>query len=781
MMSLRSMKFWLVAIVSCFVLATAYISILTFERQAALQKVSRYNTAWYVSQSVSEFLRLEQRLTALNVEGSGVDLEEVRLRFDILIGRLETLQSGAAGDFLKQDSARLAVIRDLTESMNVVEGLFSEAPASGTAIDALELLSSFERPLLSLASAANHFGAKMVAKDQQELIQLQVLFSALAGGLILCGIVLIVLLLRHNTMLGNAQGNLRRLAEDLHGTSAELQLSNSHFDAALNNISQGLCMIDSNGRLIVCNERFLELFGIPREYFLPGEVIHDIKIGTGKRENFQAFLHIYDHQRQIAQQRRSISFVLEHDDGRAFLISHQPLDAGGWVATYEDITDRRQTERKLAYMAHYDALTGLVNRHLLQDKLSDLLSHNATPAIPVAFFSLDLDLFKEVNDTLGHDIGDKLLGHVADRLIDCATNTDVVARMGGDEFAILRDISSGIYDHELFAATILEAISQPYQIDGQEIVIGGSIGIALSDGSADPEQLLKHADLALYRSKATGKGAYCLFQTEMDLELQARKTMEKDLRRALAEDQFEVFYQPIVNIHDEEICGFEALVRWNHPHRGYIPPVEFIPVAEDIGLINPISELVLARSCALAAKWPNNISLAVNLSAIQFRSVTLVNTISEALATSGLAASRLELEITESILLMESEQTLAILHQLRDLGVRIAMDDFGTGYSSLSYLARFPFDKIKIDKSFVRDLNTRADSRSIIKLIAGLGRSLDICTTAEGVETEEQFMELRAAGCTEVQGYYFAMPKPASELGYTLSESRHDIQCHRVA
>lgn len=778
-MSLRSMKFWLVVIVSCFVLATAYISVLTFERQAALQKVSRYNTAWYVSQSVSEFLRLEQRLAALGVEGSGVDVEEVRLRFDILIGRLETLQSGAAGDFLKQEPERLAVISDLTESMATVEAMLNAAPTSGTVVEALDILTSFERPLLALASAANHFGAKMVAEDQRELIQLQILFSALAGGLILCGIVLIILLLRHNTMLGKAQSSLKQLAEDLRGTSSELQLSNSHFDAALNNMSQGLCMVDSDGRLIVCNERFLELFDIPREHFAPGDVIQDIE--SGKCQNVRAFLNFYAHQRKIARQQRNIMFVQEHDDGRAFLISHQPLEAGGWVATYEDITERRQTERKLAYMAHYDTLTGLVNRNLLQEKLSDLLSHNATPAIPVAFFSLDLDLFKEVNDTLGHDIGDKLLGRVAQRLRGCADGSDIVARMGGDEFAILRDISSGPYEHELFAATILEAISQPYNIDGQEIVIGGSLGIALSDGSADPEQLLKHADLALYRSKANGRGSYSLFQTEMDIELQARKTMEKDLRRALAEDQFEVFYQPIVNVHDEEICGFEALVRWNHPEHGYVPPAEFVPVAEDIGLISRISEIVLARACALAAKWPNRLSLAVNLSAIQFRSSRLVDTISEALATSGLAASRLELEITESILLMESEQTLAILHQLRDLGVRIAMDDFGTGYSSLSYLARFPFDKIKIDKSFVRDLDTRADSRSIIKLIAGLGRSLDICTTAEGVETEEQLEELRAAGCTEVQGYYFAVPKRPSELEYTLSETRREILCHRVA
>lgn len=778
-MSLRSMKFWLVVIVSCFVLATAYISVLTFERQAALQKVSRYNTAWYVSQSVSEFLRLEQRLAALGVEGSGVDVEEVRLRFDILIGRLETLQSGAAGDFLKQEPERLAVISDLTESMATVEAMLNAAPTSGTVVEALDILTSFERPLLALASAANHFGAKMVAEDQRELIQLQILFSALAGGLILCGIVLIILLLRHNTMLGKAQSSLKQLAEDLRGTSSELQLSNSHFDAALNNMSQGLCMVDSDGRLIVCNERFLELFDIPREHFSPGDVIQDIE--SGKCQNVRAFLNFYAHQRKIARQQRNIMFVQEHDDGRAFLISHQPLEAGGWVATYEDITERRQTERKLAYMAHYDTLTGLVNRNLLQEKLSDLLSHNATPAIPVAFFSLDLDLFKEVNDTLGHDIGDKLLGRVAQRLRGCADGSDIVARMGGDEFAILRDISSGPYEHELFAATILEAISQPYNIDGQEIVIGGSLGIALSDGSMDPEQLLKHADLALYRSKANGRGSYSLFQTEMDIELQARKTMEKDLRRALAEDQFEVFYQPIVNVHDEEICGFEALVRWNHPEHGYVPPAEFVPVAEDIGLISRISEIVLARACALAAKWPNRLSLAVNLSAIQFRSSRLVDTISEALATSGLAASRLELEITESILLMESEQTLAILHQLRDLGVRIAMDDFGTGYSSLSYLARFPFDKIKIDKSFVRDLDTRADSRSIIKLIAGLGRSLDICTTAEGVETEEQLEELRAAGCTEVQGYYFAVPKRPSELEYTLSETRREILCHRVA
>lgn len=780
-MSLRSLRIWLVAIVTCFVAATSYISFVTIERQDALQKVSRYNTAWNVSQSVSEFMRLEQRIAALAVRNSGTDLDEVRLRFDIFMGRLQTLQSGTAGDFLRQDPERRAIVSDLSESMATIESMLNTAETSEFVPRALEILSAFERPLASVASAANQYGASRVADDQKELIQLHLLFSILAGGLILCGIVLIVLLLLHNRMLGRAHTTSQKLAEDLHGTTTELQLRNSHFDAALNNMSQGLCMADSDGRLIVCNVRFLEIFDISQQKLSPGDSIEKIGMADSDVNGISAFSQVYEQQQRVAAKNRSTSFVQELDDGRAYSIAHEPLREGGWVATYEDITERRQAESKIAYMAHYDALTGLVNRNLLQEKLTSVLEQTECQKAPIAFFALDLDRFKEVNDTLGHDIGDKLLGFVADRLHECANRSDVVARMGGDEFAILRNSPVSVEEHASFASQLIETIGEPYHIDGQEIVIGGSIGIAMSDESTGPEQLLKNADLALYSSKANGRGAYCFFEPEMDAELQARKLLEQDLRQALAEDQFDVYYQPIVNVRDEDISGFEALIRWRHPERGMVPPAEFIPIAEDMGLIIPIGELVLARACATAAKWPGNQSVAVNLSAIQFRTSTLIETISKALSNSGLPADRLELEITESILLMESEQTLATLRELSQLGVRIAMDDFGTGYSSLSYLARFPFDKIKIDQSFVRNLDDRSDSLSIIKLIVGLGRSLGMRTTAEGVETKEQFQMLRAAGCTEVQGYYFAKPAPSSELEHSLSSDNRKLMCRRVA
>jgi diguanylate cyclase (GGDEF)-like protein len=380
-------------------------------------------------------------------------------------------------------------------------------------------------------------------------------------------------------------------------------------------------------------------------------------------------------------------------------------------------------------------------------------------------FCLDLDFFKNVNDTLGHLIGDKLLCAATQRLQETLREVDTVARLGGDEFAILQLGPRGPEHAGTLAQRLINAINQPYEIDGHHVVVSASIGIAIApnDGTTT-EQLLRNADMALYRAKSEGRATFRFFEPEMDANLQARRHLELDLRKALENGEFELYYQPQVNVLSETLSGCEALLRWNHPTRGLVSPGDFVPLAEEIGLIVPIGEWVLHQACAEAAQWPIPIKIAVNLSPAQFRSRTLVQTVVEALTRSGLPPSRLELEITESVLLHDNEATLATLHELRRFGIRISMDDFGTGYSSLSYLRSFPFDKIKIDRSFIQDLSTRSDCGAIIKAVAGLGRGLGIITTAEGVETAEQLEHIRAEGCTEVQGYLFSAPQPAAKI-----------------
>jgi diguanylate cyclase (GGDEF)-like protein/PAS domain S-box-containing protein len=429
-----------------------------------------------------------------------------------------------------------------------------------------------------------------------------------------------------------------------------------------------------------------------------------------------------------------------------------------------DVTERKQAEARIAHMAHHDALTDLPNRILFHERLNELLKR-VRPGESLAVHCLDLDHFKSVNDALGHPIGDELLKSVAGRLADCLREGDMVARLGGDEFAILQFPIRDPNEASVLANKLIDVASKPYQVQSHEFVVGASIGIALAPGDGEASDvLLRNADMALYRAKGEGRGTAHFFEPEMDRRIQARRTLELDLRKALANSEFELFYQPLINLGNNAIVGFEALLRWRHPERGMIAPTEFIPLAEEIGLIVPLGDWVLRQACADAMRWPSDVSVAVNLSPIQFRSRSIVKAVLTALAHSRLPANRLQLEITESVLLGETEANLATLHQLREIGVRISMDDFGTGYSSLSYLRCFPFDKIKIDRSFVKELAERPDCVAIIRAIAGLGMSLGIATTAEGIETAEQLDRVRAEGCTEVQGYLFSPPRPASEL-----------------
>jgi diguanylate cyclase (GGDEF)-like protein/PAS domain S-box-containing protein len=437
----------------------------------------------------------------------------------------------------------------------------------------------------------------------------------------------------------------------------------------------------------------------------------------------------------------------------------------GYLVAIVDITERRKVEARIAYMAHHDGLTNLPNRELYQDRLKQVLEQGQSENKRVAVLCVDLDLFKNVNDSFGHPMGDRLLRLVADRLRSQVRGNNLVARLGGDEFAIILAPDVSPNEASGFATRLIKILSAAYDLDGIEVVIGASIGIALSPGDGDTsEELMRNADMALYQAKSDGGGIHHFFEREMDRQAQKRRDMELDLRRAFANGEFEVHYQPLVDIAADRISGFESLLRWQHPEKGMISPADFIPVAEDIGLIVALGEWVLREACSEAVKWPADVKVAVNLSPVQFRSRNLVQMVISALAHSGLPATRLELEITESLFLAETEANLAILHQLRELGVSISMDDFGTGYSSLSYLRSFPFDKIKIDRSFVKDLAERSDCVAIVRAISGLGRSLNITTTAEGVETIDQLDWLRAEGCNEVQGFLFSAAKPAAEI-----------------
>jgi diguanylate cyclase (GGDEF)-like protein/PAS domain S-box-containing protein len=442
----------------------------------------------------------------------------------------------------------------------------------------------------------------------------------------------------------------------------------------------------------------------------------------------------------------------------------------GYLVAVVDITERRKAEARIAYMAHHDGLTNLANRELYQERLREALEAGGSGHKRVAVLCLDLDLFKNVNDSFGHPMGDRLLQQVAERLRVQVRGNNLAARLGGDEFAVILADEVSPKEVSGFAARLIGVLSAPYDIDGNEVVIGASIGIALSPGDGGTfEELMRNADMALYRAKQDGGGVHRFFEREMDLQAQKRREMELDLRRAFANGEFELHYQPLVDIATDKISGFESLLRWRHPDKGMISPAEFIPVAEDIGLITAIGEWVLREACSEAVKWPSEVKVAVNLSPVQFRSRNLVQVVISPLANSGLSPRRLELEITESVFLAETEANLATLHQLRELGVAISMDDFGTGYSSLSYLRSFPFDKIKIDRSFVKDLANRSDCVAIVRAISGLGRSLNITTTAEGVETVDQLDWLRAEGCNEVQGFLFSAAKPAAEVEQLLS------------
>jgi diguanylate cyclase (GGDEF)-like protein/PAS domain S-box-containing protein len=686
---------------------------------------------------------------------------------------------------------------------------------------------------------------------------------------------------------------VRQMSRQNRESQARLESERLRLDTALNNMTQGLVLYDASARIVICNQRYLDMYQLSTEIVKPGCRFYDLIRHRKETGSFNGDVDEFCSNilKNVAQGKVTVS-NLKAKDGRTVQIVNKPLAQGGWVATIEDITGRRNLEEerdrnyaflrqiidhiptqitvkdvrdrkyvlanrvaethfglpceeivgktatdlfpkeiadaiaaedelalnspdglfqdvrpsqtkgrsqrfitskrigipdqsgetryminvvddvtkqrradeRIAHLAHYDALTDLPNRVLFREQIERELQRTSQGA-QFALLYIDIDEFKGINDSLGHHVGDELLKTVATRIRSCIGENDLIARLGGDEFAVIQTGLENGTDVVEFVTRIHEAIRQPYQCLGHQLSTDASIGIARApqDGT-ELDQLIKNADLAMYGAKADGRRTHRFFEPAMDASAKAKLAMEQDLRQALGDGGFEIHYQPLVDLQRNEVTGCEALLRWRHPERGMISPAEFIPVAEDTGLINELGEWVLRTACAEAASWPNHIRLAVNVSPVQLKCQTLALKIAGALAASGLSPGRLELEITEAVLIRDDEAALAILHQLRAIGVRIALDDFGTGYSSLSYLKRFPFDKIKIDRCFISDVAEIDGSSAIVQAVVSIAASRNMTTTAEGVETPAQRDVLRLLGCTEMQGYLFSAAKPGPEV-----------------
>ena len=559
----------------------------------------------------------------------------------------------------------------------------------------------------------------------------------------------------------------------LRQREAEIELRNGELNAALQHMNHGLCMFDAQSRLVFSSRRFAELYDLGDDGVQLGKTFRQIiedRIARGTiAGDAEAYL---SSQLAAATSRTPWELAETFNSGRVVSVVFLPIDSGGWVTTHEDITERSLAAARLDFLAHHDALTGLPNRVQLEERLA-LAIERARQGGVIAVHLLDLDRFKAINDSLGDAAGDKLLGMVAERLRAAAGPADTVARMGGDEFAVIQEAIRQPSEAAAFAQRMIKSIDEPYLIDGHQCHVGACVGAAISPAHGDrPSDIIRNADLALYRAKADGRGVARFFEPGMDLQVQARRIMELDLRRALAVGEFELHYQPIFNLESNDACGVEALIRWRHPDKGMIAPDAFIPLAEEIGLIVPIGEWVLGRACAAAAKWPGHIKVAVNVSPLQFRHAGLVQAVFEALESSGLQPERLELEITETAVMEQPEVARAMLEALCKLGVHIVLDDFGMGYSSLTHLHSFPFDKIKIDRSFIVGAAKGGGSHRIMRAVVALAGGLDMATTAEGVETEEQLNAVRAEGCTEAQGFYFSRPLPEQEVDRMLRADR---------
>jgi len=789
-------KYLFAVVTAVFLGLAGYTALLTVKQQAALRDVSRYNLTWMVTQAALQVDRFTVLVGAFAQPGSTVDADNVSLGYDLVVNQVSLFEQGAPAAFVDSDPELRKLANDLHETVLKAQTEVDHLEAPGAGGRLLALLIPLNSKLPRIASAAYAHGGTLIGAELDKLNVLHWVFSALVFASIACGVMLMLVGRRHYRLLQRAHAVERSLVEALQNRGDELaeanrqarqamaeinhqnrilqerdatlHVQNARFDAALNNMSQALCMVDVHQRLIVCNSRFCELFGLQPELVSSGDPASSVfdRIGQTTRFDRDMVRDLWTTHQSLVTARQSRPFYKEDNKGFALAVSHQLMADGGWVATYEDVTERRRVEAQIRFMAHHDALTGLPNRILLKSRM-DAALHAPTEAEAFAVLFLDLDDFKKVNDTLGHAMGDVLLEQVARRLAACLRDRDLVARIGGDEFAILQFPSHRRADAELLAQRIIEVVCAPYELDGHVAIIGLSIGIALAADNPriTSDFLLRNADLALYRAKAHGGRTYRFFEPAMNAELQARRMIELDLRNALHQQQFELVYQPVLDVATMRIGGFEALLRWHHPTRGIVYPGDFISVAEETGLIVPIGEWVLREACALAATWPDQSRIAVNLSPVQLLHDGIVATLRDVVAETGIDPRRLELEITETALLNQSERVLATLYELRSVGVRTVLDDFGTGYSSLSYLRSFPFDAIKIDQSFVREIGNSPDCLAIVESMSDLAVRLGMTTTAEGVETLGHFEQLRQLGYHRLQGYYIGVPTSFPDAG----------------
>jgi len=564
--------------------------------------------------------------------------------------------------------------------------------------------------------------------------------------------------------LSEMASGLEQREGELRASRVALDEKTAILEATLEHMDQGLVMVDSNGTVRVCNARAIDLLGLPAALMLSRPSIREVlkyQLGIGEFDAFPEHLR----KRAVEEEftARQHLYERERPNGTILEVRTTPLPTGGAVRTYTDLTERKLAERRILHTARHDVLTDLPNRLLFRERLEEALAESQRSGEQFAVLWLDLDRFKAVNDALGHGVGDELLVAVADRIRSILRQGDVIARLGGDEFAILQRAPEQPIAASSLADRLIHGLSQPFHVQDHQLHIGVSVGMAIwpNDG-ADGDTLLKNADLALYRAKGDGRGVSRFFEAEMDAQVKTRRALELELRSALGDNEFELYYQPLVGTRDRKVRAFEALVRWNHPTRGLLSPDQFIPLAEETRLILPLGTWVIQQACREAAAWSSDLGIAVNISAVQFASGSLVESVRQALEASGLRPERLQLEITETVLMDNAELSGRIFKELHDLGVRIALDDFGTGYSSLSYLRSFAFDKIKIDRSFLRELAATGGSLAFIRTIVSLGASLGIPVRAEGVETEQQFELVRSLGCSEAQGYLISRPQPAA-------------------
>ena len=792
---------WIIGIAALLALAAAYATNSLLDRQDALRKVSRYNVSFTAAQASVELARLQAAAGAYAVIGGQAERDALELWLDLLVSRSAVLRRGEAGSFVRESAEGAAIMDRLDAMVEKARELFERIDDPAVSAQILTDLRQLNPAMARLLSLAHNEAAMRSAMDAEELDRLTWRFGALLIGLILCSVAFAGIALWRNRLLGRAHEDVQSLVVDLTETGnslaaanerarhamnalqgqnaalqaqdAALKRQNGLFDAALNNMSQALGMFDAEHRLIVCNRRFSELLKLSPAMVQPGVPAVAIMAEAAEAGAFgqEALQAVWSEHRRLAALGRGATFVREDDEGRSVSVSHRPMAEGGWVATYEDVTESRKAEARIRHIANHDVLTGLPNRRQFSERLAEALAaptaqgreeHHAA-----AVLMIDLDHFKKVNDTLGHQAGDALLRLAAERITGCLRPKDLLARLGGDEFAVLlRGATVDTATLEAVARRIADVLSEPFLIDRYRANIGSSIGIALAlEPGLDADTVMKHADVALYRAKSSGRGTHSIFEAAMAADLQIRMELENELRQAQAGRELAVHYQPLYDLRRGRLSGFEALLRWKHPRHGMVSPAEFIPIAEETGLIVPIGAWVLHEACRDAAAMPLPVKVAVNISPVQFAGDDLPAVVERALAESGLPPARLELEITESVLLQDSEHVLAMLHRLRALGVGIALDDFGTKYSSLGYLRSFPFDKIKIDQSFVRDMGSRADCQAIVQSVSHLAARLGMTATAEGVEDATHLEQVRAAGCTEAQGWFFGRPQPFDSLG----------------